>query len=416
MSAPISSQRIIFSGGSVLSPDASKIDKVDLVIQGNDIVAIGNSLDGDEVVNCDGLVMLPGLIDTHVHLCVSKPDLWRRQQEPFSLQFFQAIQNMALTLATGITFVRDAAGADAGLKRAVAEGLVPGPKMQISITMICQTGGHGDGWMPCAGHLPAPFGREHPGRPRGVVDGPDEMRKKVREIIRAGADVIKVATSGGVLSPGDDPRHAHFRDNELDVLVSEALAANRSVMAHAQASGGIKAALRAGVRSIEHGIYLDDEGIDLMLKKKSFLVPTLAAPIAALEYGLKTGTMMPEILDKVKGVIEDHRSAIRRASEAGVKIAFGTDAGVSPHGDNLREFILMKEIGMSSVDILRSATIVAADLMGISKRHGSLEVGKAADLVLVEGDPYSFDNLKERIRQVWMSGKLVIKPKIQEVK
>ena len=412
MSALTSSPRIIFSGGSFLTPDASRIEKVDLAIEGKNIVAIGNSLDGDEAINCNGLVMLPGLIDTHVHLCVTKPDLWRRQQEPFSLQFFQASRNMALTLETGITFVRDAAGADAGLKRAVTEGLVPGPRMQISITMISQTGGHGDGWMPCAGHLPAPFGREHPGRPRGIVDGPDEMRKKVREIIRAGADVIKVATSGGVLSPGDDPRHAHFRDDELNILVSEASAANRYVMAHAQASGGIKAALRAGVRSIEHGIYLDDEGIDLMIKKKAFLVPTLVAPITALEYGLKANTMMPEILEKVQGVIQDHRNAIKRAAEAGVRIAFGTDAGVSPHGDNLREFRLLKDVGMSPVNVLRSATTVAAELMGISERHGSLEVGKAADIVLIEGDPFSFENFKERIKQVWMNGKLVSNPEL----
>ncbi len=170
--------------------------------------------------------------------------------------------------------------------------------------------------------------------PRAIVDGPDAMRQKVRELFRAGADVIKVATSGGVLSPRDDPRHGHFRDDELEVLVAEATAAGKYVMAHAQATDGIKAAIRTGIRSIEHGIYLDDEAIQMMLDRGTFLVPTLSAPrgvFAARDAGIP----VPDVfIKKCEMVIEVHTESIRRAIEAGVKVAMGTDSGVCPHGQN----------------------------------------------------------------------------------
>jgi imidazolonepropionase-like amidohydrolase len=197
-------------------------------------------------------------------------------QSPFSYRFFETVRNLAATLRVGITTVRDAAGADAGVRQAVADGLVQGPRLQISVTLLSQTGGHGDGWFRSGQVLN--FWPTYPGMPDGLVDGPEAMRRKVRELVRAGADVIKVATSGGVLSPTDDPRHAHFRDDELTALVAEAAAAGRWVMAHAQAADGIKAAVRAGIRSIEHGIYLDDEAIELMLDRGTWLVPTLVAP------------------------------------------------------------------------------------------------------------------------------------------
>jgi imidazolonepropionase-like amidohydrolase len=202
-------------------------------------------------------------------------------QRPFSYEFFEAARNLERTLATGITSIRDAGGADLGIKDAVEHGLTPGPRLQISIIMLSQTGGHGDKWYPSG--IDAPFIVPHPGRPSGIVDGPDEIRRKVRELHRDGADVIKVATSGGVLSPRDDPREAHFRPAELDALVEEATAAGMYVMAHAQGADGIKNAVRAGVRSIDHGIYLDDEAIDLMLRPGTWFVPTLVAPQGVLD-------------------------------------------------------------------------------------------------------------------------------------
>ena len=177
--------------------------------------------------------------------------------------------------------MRDAGGADLGIKQAVLDGLTPGPRMQISLSMLSQTGGHGDGWLPSGQTLDFILG--HPGVPNTIVDGPDEMRRAVRELVRMGADVIKVATSGGVLSPRDDPRHAHFRPAELDVLVEEATAAGIWVMAHAQGADGIKNAVRAGIRSIDHGVYLDDEAIELMKARGTYFVPTLVAPQGVLD-------------------------------------------------------------------------------------------------------------------------------------
>ena len=248
----------------------------DVVVEDGRIVEVGPGLDGDDAVDCTGRTILPGFIDSHVHfMSDGNLDPMSSVVTPFSLNFYLAAERMARTLAAGVTTVREAGGSDLGVKEAQASGLVAGPRMLISITILSQTGGHADRWQVCGAHLPGFLGIVHPGKPSSVVDGPEEMRRKVRELIRAGADVIKVCTSGGVLSPRDDPRHGHFRDDELDVLVAEATAAGKWVMSHAQATDGIKSAVRAGVRSIEHGIYLDDEAIEMMIERGTYLVPTL---------------------------------------------------------------------------------------------------------------------------------------------
>ena len=352
--------------------------------------------------------MLPGLFDCHVHLAVTDINALRRQQTPFSLNFYEAIENMRVTLAAGITTVRDAAGADLGMKTAVEQGLVAGPRLQISITMLSQTGGHGDDWQVCGAIVPS-FFVPYPGVPDPIVDGPDEMRRRVRELVRAGADVIKVATSGGVLSPRDDPRHGHFRDAELAVLVEEATAAGRFVMAHAQATEGIKAAIRNGIRSIEHGIYLDDEAIGMMLDRGTYLVPTLVAPLGVLE-ARDRGVPVPQVMiDKTVMVMETHAASIRAAVDAGVKVAMGTDSGVAPHGQNLRELELMVGCGMTPAQALVATTRTAAELMGLEEELGTLEIGKRADVVVVEGDPLAdLAGLGTRVRQVWKDGARVV--------
>jgi imidazolonepropionase-like amidohydrolase len=247
----------------------------------------------------------------------------------------------------------------------------------------------------------------HPGRPDTVVDGPDEMRRKVRELLRAGADVIKVATSGGVLSARDDPRHPHFSPAELDVLVEEARAAGVFVMAHAQGAGGIKNAVRAGIRSIEHGIFLDDEAIDLMLEHSTWLVPTLAAPRAVLT-AAAAGAALPEaVVEKARAVQAAHDASVSRAVEAGVRIAMGTDSGVGPHGDNLSELGLMAGCGLSPVEAWRATTLSAAELLGLDAEFGSLEPGKRADVVVLDGDAEDLTGLAGRIRQVWRDDELV---------
>lgn len=307
------------------------------------------------------------------------------------------------TLDAGVTSVRDAAGADLGLKQAVDNGLVAGPRMQIAISMLSQTGGHGDGHMLCGANMRVTY----PGAPSGVVDGPDEMRQRVRELVSYGASVIKVATSGGVLSPISDPRRGHLRDHELSVLVEEATAAGLYVMAHAQATDGIKAAIRNGIRSIEHGIYLDDEAVQMMLDHGTYLVPTLIAPRFVLE-ATETGTRLSDrVLEKVHMVIEAHTDSISLAVDAGVKIAMGTDSGVGPHGQNLRELGLMVDAGLTPTQALVSATQTAAELLGVDTELGTITEGKLADLVVVKGDPLDVGKIQGNIVGVYKGGELV---------
>jgi imidazolonepropionase-like amidohydrolase len=230
------------------------------------------------------------------------------------------------------------------------------------------------------------------------------MRRRVRELVREGADIIKVATSGGVLSPRDDPRHGHFRDDELQVLLAEAQAAGKFVMAHAQATDGIKAAIRNGARSIEHGIFLDDEAIDMMLSAGTWLVPTLRAPRAVIRAAQNGMNVMEESLRKAIEVLDIHSESFGRAVDAGVKIAMGTDSGVGPHGRNLDELDLMVEHGMSPLDAWRATTNSAATLMGVEQQLGTLAPGKRADVVLLRGDLTDLAKLGERIAGVWKDG------------
>jgi imidazolonepropionase-like amidohydrolase len=398
--------RTVITGGQVFDPTAGTISAADVAMEDGRIADVGTGLDGDQLVDASGRTLLPGMFDCHTHVMISHIDHWRMLQRPFSLMFFEAERNLKATLAIGITTVRDAGGADLGMKTAVDQGLIDGPRMQISIKMISQTGGHGDEWM--ASGAVVPFFIEYPGSPSAIVDGPEEMRHKVRELIRSGADVIKVATSGGVLSPRDDPRHAHFTDEELTMLVSEAAAAGRWVMAHAQGSEGIKRAIRAGIRSIDHGVYLDDEAIGMMLERGTYLVPTLVAPTGVLT-AAEQGAQIPEAaLRKAAEVIDVHRESIRTAIEAGVKVAMGTDSGVTPHGENLRELELMADLGMKPEAVLRATTLTAAELMGLENELGSLEPGKRADVVMVQGDPFEFKTLPERIEAVYRDGERVV--------
>ncbi len=397
--------RTVFANARIFDGTGSPLADGDVTVAGGRIVEVGSDLDGDEAVDLGGRALLPGFYDCHVHVMLDNVDIWGIMQKPFSLNFYEATHALRRTLATGITSIRDAGGADLGVKTAVERGLIPGPRMQISLTMISQTGGHGDGWLPSGMHYD--LMATHPGVPESLVDGPEEMRKKVRELVRMGADVIKVATSGGVLSPRDDPRHAHFGLAELEMLVATASSLGCHVMAHAQAYDGIKNAVRAGIRSIEHGIYLDDEAIDLMMAKGTFLVPTLVAPAGVVK-AAEAGASIPEAsLIKAKEVIEIHRESFRKAAEAGVKVAMGTDSAVTPHGDNLDELVLMNEYGMDPFDVLKATTSTAAECLDVAADRGTIEAGKRADFVVVDGDPTEFATLKDRITAVYLDGALV---------
>jgi imidazolonepropionase-like amidohydrolase len=397
--------RTVFAGGRVFDGTGAAVAEADVAVVDGRIDEVGVGLDGDEQIDVTGSTLLPGLFDTHVHVMFGHVDVWRLMQDPFSYRFYDAIRNLDATLRIGITTVRDAGGADLGVKQAIEEGIVRGPRVQISITMLSQTGGHGDGWLPSGAH--AQLFPEYPGSPSSIVDGPDEVRRKVRELVRAGAEVIKIATSGGVLSPRDKPQQPGFDVEEIEAIVAEARAAGLWVMSHAQSTVGIKDAVRAGVRSIEHGIYLDDEAIQLMLDHDAYLVPTLVAPWGVIRAS-EAGAGIPEVaVTKAREVVDAHRDSFRRAVEGGVKVAMGTDAGVVPHGTNLEELQLMADGGMRPVDVLVATTRTAAELMGLGRELGTIEPGKRADLVVVAGDPFDFRDLAGRIERVYQDGRLV---------
>ena len=397
--------RTLFSGGSVFDPEGLTVQAADLVLEDGLVVDVGPGLDGDEAIDVTGKTLLPGMFDCHTHVAMASFDPLKALSDPFSLQFFYAVQNLRTTLDLGITTVRDAWGADAGVKAAVERGIVPGPRLRITVSMIAQTGGHADDWELCGGHNPSFVA--HPGRPAGTVDGPENLRRVVRELIRAGADGIKVAASGGVLSPNTDAHLAQLRLDELTAIVEEAAAANRWVMAHCHAADGVRNAVRAGVRSIDHGSFLDEDAVALMVERGTWLVPTLLAArgvIAAAEGGMQ---LPPGVLDKAKDAASRAADSMRMAVAAGVPVAMGTDCPVSPHGTNLQELQLMSDAGLGPAGALRAATLEAARLMQLDDELGTFAPGKRGDLVVVSGDPLDLADYAGRVEQVWKDGVLV---------
>jgi len=359
-----------------------------------------------ESVDASGLTLLPGLIDCHVHLTSLGEglDFARELTTPPTFELMRAVRAARRTLDAGFTSVRDAAGSPAGVKMAIEAGYFPGPRMFVTVSALSQTGGHTDAHFMCGADLDIPL----PDRPYSVVDGVEAMRLRVREVIRAGADWIKLCTSGGVLSPGDQPHHSALTLEEIRAAVEEAQVQGRKVMAHAQANAGIKNALKAGVATIEHGIWLDGDAIEMMLDGHNALVPTLVAPHWVIRHA-EAGKMPSYAIAKAKAVIDDHRASIKLAIESGVTLAFGTDTGVGPHGSNGEEFLLMHELGMAPLDCIRAATTVAAETIGM-KGVGSLEPGSWGDLIGVPGDPIT--NLEllakpENIRLVIKGGDVV---------
>ncbi|HYU63252.1 MAG TPA: amidohydrolase family protein [Verrucomicrobiae bacterium] len=336
-----------------------------------------------ETVDASGLTLLPGLIDCHVHLTSLGEglDFARELTTPPTLELMRAVRAAKRTLEAGFTTVRDAAGSPAGIRMAIDAGYFPGPRMLVTVSALSQTGGHTDSHFMCGADLDIPL----PDRPHMTVDGVENMRLRVREVIRAGADWIKLCTSGGVLSPGDQPHHAALTLEEIKAAVEEARTQGRKVMAHAQANAGIKNALKGGVATIEHGIWLDGDAIEMMLDGGNALIPTLVAPHWVIRHA-EAGKMPRYAIDKARAVIDDHKASIRQAIESGVKIAFGTDTGVGPHGSNGEEFVLMHELGMEPIECIRSATTVAADTIGM-QGVGALQPGSWGDVIGVPGDP-----------------------------
>jgi imidazolonepropionase-like amidohydrolase len=361
-----------------------------------------------QVVEGDDLTLLPGFMDMHVHLgCLSGVDFAKLLMTQRSLLLLHAVPHCAATLRAGVTTVRDAGLTPASVRTAVERGMFPGPRLQMAVSILSQTGGHADERMPCGSSLAMDCGMDVP---RSLVDGEEAMRARVREVLRAGADWIKICTSGGVLSAGDLPDHAQFTLGEIGVAVEEAARRGKRVMAHAMSAEGIKNAIRAGVVSIEHGCLLDEEGMSLMKQHHAYLVPTLVAPEDVIA-GAESGQTIPEeMLDKARRLIEHHRAAVREAISHGVPIAMGTDAAVGPHGANLRELARMVDCGMTPMQAIEASTRVPAELLRCDHEVGTLREDMLADVVAVRGNPLEDITLlsdPERIAVVVKAGRVV---------
>ena len=375
-------------------------ENVTVVVKGDrivELVPVGNGAPPEaEVIDATGLHLLPGLIDCHDHLANFGYDLASRWglTEHRSLRYMRIGEVLRQTLDSGYTTVRDAAGLDAGFRQAVDEGLIPGPRLQVALSIISPTGGIGDRRSPSGYEQPAP---PDPSLPSGVADGPDAMRAKVREVVLAGADVIKIATTGGAASRADfRPKDMLMTREEIDALVDEAHTRRRRVMCHALGGPGLRAAVEAGVDSIEHGAYLDEDAdlLSTMRDKEIYLVPTLSVYL----YHAKHGT--PHGRARATSLRDHHVRSIGLAIDAGVKVVAGTDAGGWVHGNNAQEISCLVDAGMSPMEALVAATGHAAACLGLDSDVGTVEPGKKADLVLVQGDPLRDVSILEEGRAV----------------
>ncbi len=356
-------------------------------------------------VDADGGFLLPGFIDSHLHLMANGFHMEDTMYNPLSLFFYKAVENMRRTVNAGVTTVRDGGLADYGVKMAVEKGLIIGPRMQISVTPLSITGGHFDFWLKSGFDMKISY----PGFPDSICDGVEDVRRKVREIMRAGADVIKVMATGGVISANDSPEHPQFSKEEFKVIIDEARTRGLKIMAHAHGAEGIKNAVEAGIDSVEHGTYLDREAIDMILERGVYLIPTLitqkynrikAESGGLAEYSVKDALRIESI----------HRKNMEKAYQAGVTMAMGTDCGVIEHGVNLQELGLLCEIGMTPMEAITSATKVAAECLGWQDKIGTLEAGKLADIVISKTDPLSDINSlgnPDNIRMVLKEGKII---------
>jgi imidazolonepropionase-like amidohydrolase len=333
---------------------------------------------GIRTIDGRGGTLLPGFFDCHVHLGMPSDRSIVDQAIMTSpvVRMLETTQRLRRTLDAGITSARDLGALPAGFRDAVASGLVTGPRLQVSVGIISHTGGHADSTLPGGLHLDLDF--------CVLADDVHEARKAARRMLRAGADVVKICTSGGISSAGDDPDDEDLLDEEIAAIVDEARRhRDRPVAAHAQGRAGVLAAIRGGVRSVEHGFGIDDEGCDLLGERGAFLVPTLSTVFQPLDAGGKS----PWYYEKKRRWNELTKVNIATAIERKVNIAAGTDAGIAAHGRNLAELSCLVELGMSPMDAIRAATANSARLLGVDDRLGTLRPGMLADLVVCAGDP-----------------------------
>jgi len=372
-----------------------------IIVTGDSIYAVASTSStpaqpGDKEIDLRGMTVLPGLIDVHTHLTMDTNfDPYHELSTSVAKSALIGARNAKVTLEAGFTTVRNvgAAGfADVDLRDAINEGLIEGPHMQVSGPLIGITGGHCDeNLLPYEYHLTAD----------GVADGVEAVQHKVRENIKYGADLIKVCATGGVLSKGDDPQASQFTLEELKAIVADAHRLGRKVAAHAHGSQGILWATEAGVDSIEHGSYMNDEDIAAMKQHGTYFVPTAYL----IDWMQQYGNLPPFYKQKMKDVSAVEKANAKKAIAAGVKVALGTDAAVYPHGLNAHELdVYVNQFGMTPLAALQTATLNAADLMSWTSHVGSIEPGKWADIIAVNGDPLKDIRLLENVQFVMKSG------------
>jgi len=370
-----------------------------VVVTDGKIVAAGTSATipaGAEVLDLGDATLLPGFIDAHTHITgMYREDYAKAMlaglQKPIPEMALETSVNARVTLMAGFTTVRDVGSdnyLDAGLRNAINREVVPGPRMLVSVHAIGATGGHCDE----TGFRAGVFGKET-GPEDGVVNGADQARQAVRLAHKYGATIIKTCATGGVLSLADAVDTPQLTQEELNAIVDEAHALKLKAAAHAHGAEGAKRAIRAGIDSIEHGSFLDDEALTMMKQRGTYYVPTLMAVQGLSEQIAKGVPIPPPILEKAKAAIAAVHQTFQKALAMGVKIGLGTDAAVYPHGRNAEEFHQMVDLGMKPIDALRAGTSVDADLLGLADKIGTLDAGKLADVVAVPGDPV--DNIRQ---------------------
>jgi imidazolonepropionase-like amidohydrolase len=381
--APAEPPVSVIHAGHLLDVKTGKmLDNVLVTIKGDRIVSVtsGPAAKGGNVIDLPNATLLPGLIDAHTHITFEPNFGYQELGVSIPKEALIGAKNARVTLEAGFTTIRNVGArgfTDVALRDAINEGLVPGPRMLVSGPALSITGGH------CDQNL-LPF--EWHATSEGAADGIEAVQHKVRENIKYGADVIKVCATGGVLSKGDDPRASQYTLEEMKAIVADAHRLGRKVAAHAHGAQGIAWAAEAGVDSIEHGSYIDDNAIRIMKEHGTYLVPTQYLGDWMKENASRIG--LPAMYaEKMKTVTAAMRQNITKAIQAGVKIALGTDAAVYPHGLNAHEFEVYTRLGMTPLQSIQSGTLNAADLLGWSDRIGSIEQGKFADIVAVDGDP-----------------------------
>ena len=403
-------QRTFIYCGKLIDPKSLTVQtEMTILISGNLVLDVQKGYtvagSGDKQIDLKNRTVMPGLIDTHVHLeGQTSPDFFitsRLLDNPADIAFKSTVYAKT-TLMAGFTTVRDLGGftgVNISLRNAIQKGIVPGPHVYTAGKYVSSTGGHGDR---TDGFRLDLMG--DPGPMQGVANGKDECIKDVRQRYKEGSDLIKIMASGGVLSLEKDGTAPQFSEEEMRAIVETAKDCGMRVAAHAHGAEAIKRAIRAGVTSIEHGTFMDDEGIELAKKYNVWLVPTIIAGRSSSDSAKIPGYYQPRIAEKAIAIGPQEQTNFKKAFKAGVKIAFGTDAGVYAHGKNWLEFVYMNEAGMPPLETIRAATVSAAELIGISDKAGSIEKGKWADIVAVEGDPTQDIHVMGNVRFVMKEG------------